>query len=98
MSRFLGQNSGNMKLDVVTQVSAVLSHRWFVQMIKPYVPVEFLGPGLSGTLDLSNVGFPILAGDAVYAHWFQADVILDRPKETGDLPRWEVYSFDVMSQ
>jgi len=35
--------------------------------------------------------------EAVNAQCFQAEVILNGPKETSDLPRQEAYSFDVVS-
>jgi hypothetical protein len=38
-SGFLGQDHDVMKLDVVTQVYAVLSHGWFLQMMQPDVLV-----------------------------------------------------------
>jgi hypothetical protein len=66
-------------------------------MIKLHVPLVLLGPGLNETPTLSNVDLTTLTGDVVNAQCFQAEVILDRLKETGDLPRWEAYSFDVMS-
>jgi hypothetical protein len=47
---------------------------------------------------LSNVDFSTLEGDAVNTQCFQAEVILDRLKETTNLPRQENYSFNVMSQ
>jgi len=95
--RFLGQDIGTLKLDEVTQLSFVLSQSWFFQMIKLHVPLVLLGPGLNETPTLSNVDLTTLTGDVVNAQCFQAEVILDRLKETGDLPRWEAYSFDVMS-
>jgi len=39
-SRFPGQDTGVMKVDVVVQVYAVLSHGWFHWLIQPDVPVE----------------------------------------------------------
>jgi hypothetical protein len=65
-------------------------------MIKPDVPVVFLHPGLNGVPSLSNADHPTVAGDAVNAQCFKAEVIFDRPMGTVDL-RWEAYSFDVMS-
>jgi hypothetical protein len=37
-----------------------------------------------------------LAGDTVDASCFQARIVLDGLKGTGDLPRWEANCFDVM--
>jgi hypothetical protein len=61
------------------------------------VPVVLLDPGLNGTTSLTNVDLTTFTGDAVDARYFQARVILERPKETGDLPGQEAYSFYVMS-
>jgi len=44
---------------------------------------------------LSNVDLPTLTGDAINAYCFQAMVILDRLKESSDLPRQEANSFDA---
>jgi hypothetical protein len=85
-----------MKLDEVTQVYAVVSHNLFLHMINLSVLLVLLNSCLSGTPNLSNVGLPTLAGYAINILCFQAKVILDGPEETGDLPRWEAYKFDVM--
>jgi hypothetical protein len=52
---FLGQDNGVMKLDAVTQVYAVLSHRWFLRLIQPDVPVVLLDLGANVMAGLSNV-------------------------------------------
>lgn len=57
----------------------------------------FLDPTFNGMLGLSNVNLITFAGDAVNTWCFKAEFILGRPKETGNFPRWEVYSFDVIS-
>jgi hypothetical protein len=75
----------------------MLSHGWFLQMIKPDVLVVLFDPGLNGMSYLSNVDLPTLAGDAVNTQCFHAKVIIDGLKETGDPPRWEAYSFYVIS-
>jgi len=51
----------------------------------------------NGTPSSINVDITIFTGYAVGTSCFQAIVIPDRPKETGNLPRQEVYSLDVMS-
>jgi len=51
--------------------------------------------GLSGMPHLYNVDLPTLTGDAINAYCFQAMVILDRLKESSDLPRQEANSFDA---
>jgi len=56
-----------------------------------------LDPGLSGMPSLSNVDLTMFAGDAVNTSCFEAKVILDRPKETDDLPRWRPTVLMVMS-
>jgi hypothetical protein len=61
------------------------------------VPLVLLGPGLNKMPDFSSVDFNTCAGDALNASCFQAKVIFDGPKETGNLHRWEAYSFDIMS-
>jgi len=55
--------------------------------------VVLLNPGLNGTYGLASV----FTGYAVYPSYFQAKVILDGPKEAGDLSELEAYNFDVMS-
>jgi len=68
---------------VVTQVYVVLSHSQDIQMIiQPDALVVLLNPSLNETPSLSNVDLITFAGDVV-----NAKVILDKPKETGDLPR-----------
>jgi hypothetical protein len=62
-------------------------------MMQPDVQVVFLGSGLNGTPGLTNVDLTTFAGVAVDARCFQARVILDGPKETGDLHRRETDSF-----
>jgi hypothetical protein len=64
---------------------------------KPDVLAVFLGPGCSGMPGSSNVDLITFTGDAVNTSCFQSNVILDEPKETGDLPRWKPYSFDIIS-
>jgi hypothetical protein len=54
-------------------------------------------PVLNGMPSLTNIDLTTFTGDAVDTSCFQAKVILDGLKETGDLPRWETYSFYVMS-
>jgi len=53
-------------------------------------------PGVDVTPGLFDVDLPTLAGDAENAQCFCADVILNVPNETGCLPDWEAYSFDVI--
>jgi len=66
-------------------------------MIQPDVSVLLPDPGLSGMPSLSNADHTIFSEKAPSASWFQAKVILDSLKETGNLLRQETYSFDVMS-
>jgi hypothetical protein len=96
-SEYLGQDTGVLKLDAVTQVYSMLSYSWCVQMIQSDVLVVLLDPGLNSTPSLSNVDLPTLTGDAVNAQCFQVKVILDGLKETGHLPMWKAYNFDVVS-
>jgi hypothetical protein len=48
------QDADVFKLDVVTQVYAVIRHGSFVQMIQPGVPVVLLHSGLSN-VDLTHI-------------------------------------------
>jgi hypothetical protein len=59
MSGFLGQDTGDMKLDEVTQMYAVLSHCWFLSMWRWWVLFD---PGLNGTPCFSNRDLLIFAG------------------------------------
>jgi hypothetical protein len=63
---------------------------------KADVPVVLFDPDVNGMSSSSNADIPTLAGYVVYARCFQTKVILNRLKETGSFPRWEVYSFDIM--
>jgi len=56
------------------------------------VPVVLLDPGPHGMPGLSIVDLTTFAEDVVHASCFQARVILDGLKETGDHPSWEIYS------
>jgi hypothetical protein len=75
----------------------MLGHSWFIWMIKPDVMVVLLDPGINGTTGLSNVVLATLTDFAVNSWCFQVKVFLQRLNETGDLPRWDVYAYDVMS-
>jgi hypothetical protein len=66
-------------------------------MIKPYVSIVLLHSGLNLTSGLSDEELPTLAVDVTYARCFQTENILDEPKESGDHPKREDYSFDVIS-
>jgi hypothetical protein len=66
-------------------------------MIHPDVPVVLLKPGLNGMSSLSDVDLTTFTWHAVNARCFPVKVMFDRLKETSNLPRWEAYSFDVMS-
>jgi hypothetical protein len=90
-----GKDHGVPKLDAVTQVYAVLGQGRFVRMIQPDVLVVLLDPGLSGMPGLPNVDLTF-AGDAVDSSCFQAKVILDELKETGDLPGQDAYNFFLL--
>jgi hypothetical protein len=93
-SKFVDQDTGVIS----GPVYAVLSHGRFLQMIKPDVPIMLSDPSLNEMPSLSNVDLTTLAGNTVYAQCFQAEVIFDRPKETGNLFKLEAYSSDVMPQ
>jgi len=77
-----------MKLDMVTQVYAVLDHGSFVHIIQPDVLVVSL------SWSQCNAGFvqckPYCIHRGCCTCHFQAKVILDGPKETGNLPRQEL--------
>jgi hypothetical protein len=96
-SGFLGQDTGILKLDAVTQVYAVLGHGQLAKMIKPDVPVVFLDPGFNSTPCLSNLDLTTLIQDAVNAWCIQTKIILVKSKESGYLPRQKADSFNGMS-
>jgi hypothetical protein len=56
----------------------------------------FFDPGLNSTSSLSNVHLSTLKGDAVYALYFYGQVVLNRTKETVELPRWKSHDLDTM--
>jgi len=78
-----------MKLDAVPQAYAVNSHRLFLWMIKPDVPVVPLNPALNGMSSLSNVNLSILTENAINTWCFQDVVVLNESKQSGNIPRQE---------
>jgi hypothetical protein len=56
-------------------------------MIQFDVPMVLCDPGLRRTLGFSNGDLTTFTEDALNTKCFQVKVILDGPKETGDLPR-----------
>jgi hypothetical protein len=42
-----------------------------------------------GTTSISNVHISTCTGDAIYAHYFLAQVVLQETKEVGDFPWWD---------
>jgi hypothetical protein len=74
-----------VKLDTVTQIYSVLRYGRFARMVKPDVAVVLLDPSPNGTAGLSNRDFSTLAN----VPCFEAEVTLDGPKDTGDLPGLE---------
>jgi hypothetical protein len=71
----------------VVQVDAMFDHGEFVWMLQTDVALVLLDPGLDGTPGLSDVDLTTLAGHAAYTRSLGSQVILHRPKETGDLLR-----------
>jgi hypothetical protein len=49
-----------------------------------HVALVLLYPGLNGTAGLPDVDLTTLAGHAVHTRSLESQVILHRPKETGD--------------
>jgi len=83
----LGQNTGALKLHVVTWL--ICTEPW---PIFPHDKAWCAGGGLNKMPCLFSVYLTTLTGDAVSAHYFQTEVFLDGLKETGDPPRWEAYT------
>jgi hypothetical protein len=54
-------------------------------MLQMDVALVLLDPGLDGTASLPNLDFTTLTGHALQARSLESQVILHRPKETGDL-------------
>ena len=65
-------------------------------MSKQYVPVVFFYSGLYRSTRLSDVHLTTLAGYAVYPRSSKSQLVLHRTKETRDLPRRQVNSFNVV--
>jgi hypothetical protein len=78
-----------MKLDAMTHVHTVLSHGWFLWVIKPDVSMLLFDPGLNGEPHFTNEDLLTFIGDTLYARGFQAKGILDWLKETANLLRQE---------
>jgi hypothetical protein len=77
-SRFLGQETGVVKLDEATHVHAVLLHGLRTRMVKSGVPMMLADPGLDGAFGLFNADIDTFAWDAVYARCSQVKGILDQ--------------------
>jgi hypothetical protein len=74
-------------MDVVVQIDTVFGHGGFVWMFQTDVALVLLNPGLNGTAGLPDLNLTTLAGHAVHSRSPEYQVILHRPKETGDLLR-----------
>ena len=68
----------------------------FVRLPKPYVPVVLLYSGLYRLTTLSDVDLTTLTGYAVNPQSPQSHVVLHRTKESGDLPRRQAITFNVV--
>jgi hypothetical protein len=68
-SRFLGQDTGVIKLNAMTQVRIVLCPKRFIWVVKFYVPMVLFNHGL-GMPGSSNIDLATFAGDAVHARCF----------------------------
>ena len=77
-------------------VKPMLNCCQFVWMSKPYAHVVLFYSGLYRSTTLSNVHLTALAAYAVNLRSPQSKVILRRMKETGDLPRQQSNTFDVV--
>ena len=77
-------------------VEPMLNHCQFVWMSKPYAHTVLFYSGLYRSTTLSDVHLTTLAGCAVKPWSPQSQVILHWMKETGDLPRQQSNTFDVV--
>jgi hypothetical protein len=89
-SAYFGQDIGVLHLDVMTQVCAVFSHGSLIGIVETDMLVLLSDHGLNGTLGLSNVHYPKLAENAVYAWCFSG------PEEARQLPWREAHCLDVV--
>jgi hypothetical protein len=91
-----GQDPRVPKLDTVTRFMLYLAITHLSGWYNLNVSVVLLEPCLNGMPSLTNVGLTTFIGmpDASYFH---TKVISDWVKETGNLPRQEAYSFEVVS-
>jgi hypothetical protein len=71
----------------VVQVDAVFGYGGFVRLLQTDVALVLLDPGPDGMACLPDVYLTTLAGYAVHTRSLDSQVILHRPKETGDLLR-----------
>ena len=60
------------------------------------MPMVLFYSGLYRLTSLSNAHLTTLAGYAVNPRSLQSHVVLHGMKETGDLPRWQTNTFDVV--
>jgi hypothetical protein len=95
VSGFGGQDLGVLEPDTMSPVDAMFSYCQLVWMSQTNVPVVLLVPGINGTASLPSVNLTTFAWYAVHAWSFQSQVILHRPKETSNFPRWEAHRLDV---
>jgi hypothetical protein len=61
------------------------------------VHAVLLNPELNEMLGFTNTDLNTLTGNPVNTGCFEDKIILDGPKETGGLPKWEAYNFDDTS-
>lgn len=80
----------------MVMVEPIFCHHKFVWTSKPYVPVVPSYSGLYRSDSLSEVHLTTLAGYAVNLRRPRFQVVLHRMKETGDLPRRQANTFNVV--
>jgi hypothetical protein len=91
-----GEDGGIMKLDVVTQVEAVLSHGRLVWLFKTDVLLMLLQPRVHRTACPPNVDLAALIGDSLYTQCPKSQIIFDRLEETRYFLGRQAHWFDVM--
>ena len=85
-----------MEFNDIVMVEHLFCRRRFVKFPKSYVPVVLVYSSLYRSTTLSDVDLTTLAGYAVNPRSPESHVVLYRTKDSGDLPRRQAITFNVV--
>ena len=96
IARYSREDPGVYEFNDMVMVEHIFCHCQFVWTSNPYVPLVPFYSGLYRSDSLSDVHLTTLAGYAVNPCHPRFQVVLHRAKETGDLPRQQANTFNVV--